>query len=241
MVALRQYTDPSGLKMMIDGGGSQPGVPVNTPWAFSSVIGSSHTYSAITPQVVNGVTYDFDSWSTDTGSTRSTDLQDVTPETNRYYTAVYHIRGGSVGTGTGLLGKYSNNMDFTGTFVKRIDSVINFNWRNSPPVAGIDQTTFSVRWTGAIQAQFSQPYTFSTSSDDGVRVVVNGAVLIDDWTVHSEQERTSNTIWLTAGKKYQIRVDYFNNTGAAAMRLYWSGRSIPKSIIPASQLYPTYP
>jgi hypothetical protein len=241
MVVLRQYTSPAGFKMLIDGGGSQPGVPVTTPWAFYSVIGSPHTFSAVSPQTVNGVTYDFESWTLDNSTALTNDIQVVTPDTNRYYTAVYKARGGVVGSGTGLLGKYWDNIDFSGAFVRRTDAVIDFNWRNGPPVTGIGPDTFSVRWTGTIQAQYSQAYTFYTSSDDGVRLVVDGKVLIDDWNVHGEQERTSPTIWLTAGKKYSIRLDYFENTGAAAVRLLWSGKLTSKSIVPARQLYPTAP
>ena len=238
MVTLRQYTSPPGLKMLIDGGGSNPGVPITTPWAFYSVIGAPHTFSAVSPQTVGGVTYEFDSWSLETSTALTQELQVTTPDTNRYYTAVYRAKGGVQGTGTGLLGKYSDNVDFTGAFVRRTDANINFNWRGGSPVDGIGADTFSVRWTGMIQAPVSQWYTFYTSSDDGVRLVVDGKTLINDWTIHAEQERTSTRIWLTAGKKYPIRLDYFDNTGGAAVRLYWSGKSIPKSLVPASQLYP---
>ena len=33
--------------------------------------------------------------------------------------------------------------------------------------------TFSVRWTGQVQPQFTETYTFYTQSDDGVRLWVN--------------------------------------------------------------------
>jgi hypothetical protein len=38
-----------------------------------------------------------------------------------------------------------------------------------------------VRWTGGVKARYSQLYTFHTNTDDGVRLWVNGQLLIDKW------------------------------------------------------------
>src|SRR5262249_9751248 len=88
------------------------------------------------------------------------------------------------GTGTGLLGHYFSSPDLTGPAWTRTDGTIDFAWngaRPAPPVPGHD---FSVRWTGEVQAQFSETYTFWTRSDDGVRLWVDGRLLIDDWGDH---------------------------------------------------------
>ena len=44
---------------------------------------------------------------------------------------------------------------------------------------------FSVRWSGQVLAPVTGTYTFTTTSDDGVRLYVNGQLLIDNWTDHA--------------------------------------------------------
>jgi hypothetical protein len=86
------------------------------------------------------------------------------------------------GGGTGLQGDYFNNADFTGATVRRNDATIDFNWLSGAPVSGIDPGTYSVRWTGEIQPVETGTYTFKTTADEGIRVWINGQLLIDRWS-----------------------------------------------------------
>jgi hypothetical protein len=63
-----------------------------------------------------------------------------------------------------------HNMDFTAPVLTRTDANINFNWGTGFPTSGVDPDTFSVRWTGKVQAQKTERYTFYTRTDDGVRL-----------------------------------------------------------------------
>ena len=76
---------------------------------------------------------------------------------------------------------YFNNADLTAPVLTRADSTINFDWGSASPAPGIDPNTFSVRWNGRIQPQYSQTYTFFSTADDGVRLWVNGQPVIDQW------------------------------------------------------------
>ena len=69
-----------------------------------------------------------------------------------------------------------------------------------------------------MQAQFSQTYTFYTTSDDGVRLWVNGQPLIDNWTDHAATEN-SGTIALTAGQRYDVEMEFYENGGVATAKL----------------------
>ncbi len=140
----------------------------------------------------------------------------------------------------GLKGDYYNNADFTGFALSRIDGEVNFNWDNGSPDPAIEADTFSVRWTGQVEPRFSETYTFYTQSDDGVRLWVNGILLVDNWTTHAPTEN-SGTISLTAGTRYQIQMDYFEGGGGAVAGLSWSSASQPREVIPASQLFPPLP
>jgi hypothetical protein len=115
---------------------------------------------------------------------------------------------------------------------------VNFNFGSGSPNPSIGADTFSIRWTGQVLAQYSQTYTFYTTSDDGVRLFVDGTQVINNFTNHAPTENRGS-IALVAGEKYDIRLDYYENTGGAQIQLRWSSASTPKTIIPASQLFPT--
>jgi len=143
----------------------------------------------------------------------------------------------TTGSGTGLRGDYFDNSDFTAQKMSRVDATVNFDWSTGSPDATIGADTFSVRWTGQIQAQFSETYTFYTVSDDGVRLWVNGQLLVDNWTDHAPTEN-SGTIALVAGQLYDIKLELYENGGGAVGKLLWSSASTAKDVVPTSQLYP---
>jgi hypothetical protein len=143
----------------------------------------------------------------------------------------------SPGTGTGLQGDYYDNMDFTALTLTRTDPTVNFDWGTGSPNPSIGVDTFSVRWTGQIETPFSQTYTFYTVSDDGVRLWLNGQLIIDNWTDHAPTEN-SGAVTLAGGQRHNIQMDFYENGGGALAQLSWSSPSIAKEVIPQSQLYP---
>jgi len=142
----------------------------------------------------------------------------------------------SPGTGNGLRAEYYNNIDFTDRALTRTDSTVNFNWGGGSPDASIGADTFSARWSGQIEALYSETYTFQTTTDDGVRLWVNDRLIIDRFV---DQGATSHTgsIDLVAGQRYDIRLEYYENGGAAVSQLAWSSASQAFEIVPQSQLY----
>ncbi len=151
------------------------------------------------------------------------------------------------GNGAGLLGQYWANLsseEFTNeTFnipptLTRTDAVVNFDWSTAGPDGSIGQTNFAARWTGAVQPQYNETYTFTTIASDGVRLWVNGQLLVDDWTAHSSLATNSATINLDAQQLYNLRLDYFQATGGAGVELRWSSLSTAPGVVPQTQLYP---
>ncbi len=147
----------------------------------------------------------------------------------------------SIGAGTGLMGEYYADTLYTNPFVGsdlvRTDAVINFNWDTNPPAPGFGLTDYTVRWLGLVQPQFNETYTFSTTTDDGTRLWVNGQELVDEWTPQSPTT-WSGSIPLQAGKLYSLEMDYFQASGGAIAELQWSSASTPLEVIPQTQLYP---
>lgn len=156
------------------------------------------------------------------------------------------VNTSAVGAGTGLQGSYWTNVTglaftnaafFIAPTLVRTDAMVNFNWASTPPAPVIGLTNFVVRWRGTVQPEYGETYTFSTYATGGVRLFVNGQLLINQWT--SQPVTTwSNSVRLAAQQLYNVELDYFNQSGGAAARLYWSSPSTPNTIIPQTQLYP---
>ncbi|RMD73934.1 MAG: hypothetical protein D6820_17770, partial [Lentisphaerae bacterium] len=142
------------------------------------------------------------------------------------------------GQGTGLTGSYFNDEEFSSRVLVRVDEGIDFDWKRAAPVTGVNPDHFSVRWEGEVEPAYSETITFYVRSDDGVRLWVDNQLLINNWQRQSARE-VSAAIALEAGRRYPIRLEYFEATGDATVSLSWSGRSFAKEVIPAHRLYPS--
>jgi hypothetical protein len=140
------------------------------------------------------------------------------------------------GTGVGLRGDYYDNSNFTGTLLTRTDPQVNFAWGNGSPDPSIGVETFSIRWTGFVRAQFTELYTFTTTTDDGVRLWINDTQIIDKWIDQGDTD-WSGSFALVAGQKYSIKMEFYENGGGATAKLAWSSPSTPKQFIPTAQLF----
>jgi beta-glucosidase len=128
------------------------------------------------------------------------------------------VRGKEV---RGLAAEYFDRIDLSGSpAFTRVDSVLSFDWSDASPAPGVRADSFSVRWTGALLPPSSGDYELSAESDDGLRVSVDGHLLIDLWGDHAP-ERRSARLRLDAGKRYALRVEYYERTGGAVAKLGW--------------------
>jgi hypothetical protein len=141
-------------------------------------------------------------------------------------------------SGNGLTAQYFSDQNLHNLVLTRTDATINFDWgATQPPTAGLSHNHFSVRWSGYLVAPVTGLYRFMTRSDDGVRLFVNGQLLVNNWTIHSVENNYA-TLQLTAGKKYSIEMEYYQNTGRAVAQLFWTPPGQAQKIVPTSQLYP---
>jgi len=107
----------------------------------------------------------------------------------------------------------------------RIVSPIDFNWGTGSPDAAIAADTFSIRWTGKVEPLYSEAYTFYVTHNDGARLWVNGQQVVNNWTNVTNAVTNSGTITLVAGVKYDIVLEYYENTGNASVKLEWQSAS----------------
>ncbi len=104
--------------------------------------------------------------------------------------------------------------------------------------------TFSVRWLGSIQPQYSEAYTFHGKSDEGLRLWIGDQLLLDNSAQLRRGDRgeVSATISLESGKLVPIKLEYDppkerRVDQPATIELSWSSASISKSPIPPDRLF----
>jgi len=122
-------------------------------------------------------------------------------------------------TTTTWRGEYYANTDMIGepTLV-RSDTAINFDWGTGPPASGIPADSFSVRWTRTLNFE-EGIYRFRTVVDDGMRLFVDGILLIDTWQDGARRELTADRR-MTAGE-HALRVEYYERGGHAIAQVRW--------------------
>ena len=139
-------------------------------------------------------------------------------------------------TGGGVRADYYKGMNFDNFVLTRVDPQINFNWGDpGGPDPAIGDDNFSVRWTGEVEAAFTETYTFYPRTDDGVRLWVDGLLLVDNWIDRPATE-DKGTIDLIAGTTYSLVMEYYENTAGAVAELRWSSPRTTKELIPQAAL-----
>ncbi len=141
-------------------------------------------------------------------------------------------------TCNGLKGEYFDNPDLTGLVLTRTDSMIDFTeWGSgSPDETQIDPETFSVRWTGQIQIDRAETYLFNIVTHDGVRLWIDGALVVDHWEQTDHLVSLEKETAFTAPGLHDIKLEYAENTGQALLQLNWSSSSVSWQVIPPTHL-----
>jgi hypothetical protein len=121
-------------------------------------------------------------------------------------------------------GEYFNNPELAGSpTVVRDDGVgeIDFDWKLASPAkeCGIDVDRFSARWTRTV-AFASRTYRFTITSDDGVRLIIDGRERFSSWQAHPLTTSTVDVV-MTPGN-HRIELEYFEDFGSASVRLSWA-------------------
>ncbi|MFC4597671.1 fibronectin type III domain-containing protein [Cohnella hongkongensis] len=137
----------------------------------------------------------------------------------------------------GLLAEYYTEPNLTGETFTIVDE--NVNLRNKLPIsnAGLNDGNMSVRWTGQITPYFTEMYEFEMDVRGGVKLWVNGVLLVDKWE-ETGNGKYSGSLVLEAGIEYDIRLEYANRGGQPQAVLNWASASGAKEIVPQSQLSP---
>ena len=127
----------------------------------------------------------------------------------------------------GLKAEYFDNMELKGTPKVRQEEWINFEPANQAPDPFLPASPLSIRWTGKLHASVSGNHTFSFNFDDGCRLFIDGKLLIDKWRSGGISTDTAS-VYLEAGKDYDLKAEYYDDRDYALARLQWRIPDIAK-------------
>ncbi|GAA4419274.1 hypothetical protein GCM10023187_53420 [Nibrella viscosa] len=148
--------------------------------------------------------------------------------------------GAGCGSGIGLTATYYTGTDLQGSPIATLtQGPIDFTGDGTQIMPGTNVTAsnISARWEGQLEAPVTGTYTFNMRTDDGTRVWFNGQLVVDDWSYYPPKDHTF-TVDLTAGTKYNIKVEWMQGGGGYEARLFWTPPGQATQLVPACRLYP---
>ncbi|MCC8246178.1 glycoside hydrolase family 3 C-terminal domain-containing protein [Saccharothrix luteola] len=122
---------------------------------------------------------------------------------------------------SGLRADYYANRDLAGTPVaSTAPASIDFDWAGGSPAPTVPADNWSARFTATLAVPATGAYDLAVTSDDGSRLYLDGALVVDNWGDHATRTR-STRIPLRAGARHQVRVEYYEAAGDAGLRFGW--------------------
>lgn len=227
-------SEPAGFPITIDG------QRMPAPHSTTSVVGVLHEVVAAKSFIANDSLYLFRQW--DSGETDPS-IAVIPPDEGVTKTAIYEAVMHK-GDGTGLTGQYYDqvtpNYEFVEPFAfERIDSNINFDWTGtSPYFEKLGNDYFLVRWEGAVMPFFDEVVNFHFQVEDGMRFWLNDELVINKWTLVFNELQVG--IPLEGGKKYPIRIEYYQGNWLSFCKMLWSSEKLERDFVPPSRLFPEY-
>jgi len=138
----------------------------------------------------------------------------------------------------GLAGIYYKGKNFEKEVFARADKVIDFEWKKEPHKS-LPKDKFSIRWIGKISIPKAGKYTLSVKVDDGAKIWIGKMPdlkeIIYDWSEYS-YAGNKREVHLEEGL-YDLRIEYFENSKNATMKLFWEPEDGKKQIVPKENLF----
>jgi beta-glucosidase len=115
---------------------------------------------------------------------------------------------------------YANRKLEGAPVLTRDEKAVDFDWGMNAPAPGVPADDFSARWTGKLVPTVSGKYRLGATADDGLRVYLDGKLIVEDWTEHAPTTRTGE-VTLEAGRSYDLKFEYFEGRIGAVAKLVW--------------------
>lgn len=193
-------TNPQGLQVVLNG---QPELaPINR----EGVVNYPFTVSTPLLQAMGDQLYQFVGWNVGNHNVYSVRL----PEGG------YSDMAQFVPT-SAWVGSYYDNTDLAGEPVlTRPDVQINFEWWGASPDLRMPADNWSARWTKTVDFPAGL-YRLTTTTDDGVRLYVDGQLVIDQW--HDQMASEVHSYMVNINGSHDVKMEYYERTMGAAAKL----------------------
>jgi len=130
----------------------------------------------------------------------------------------------------GLRVTYYKGENFERPEVKRSERQIERDYGSSRPAWGIPRGSFSARWEGILLVPKEYEYEFYLQSCNGSRLWLDNKLIIDHWGDHGWIPGRHGRAQLSQGR-HRIKIEHYNRTGNAAIRVRWSGGGVPDNTV----------
>ncbi len=114
---------------------------------------------------------------------------------------------------------YYTTRNLTGYMLSRTELAIDNDYQDGSPDPAIGGDNFSARWTGDWDFPRGN-YTFSATTDDGMRVYLDGVLVLNKWFDQPPTTYTFTRSYASAGR-HRLQVEYYENTVGATARFAW--------------------
>jgi glucose/arabinose dehydrogenase len=115
--------------------------------------------------------------------------------------------------------QYYNNVALAGQPVlTRCETAINHDWGTGSPGPEVNADSFSASWSRDV-ALAPGTYTFTATTDDGIRVYVDGEAVIDEW--HEQAPTTYTATVPVSDGTHHLRVEYYEDGNTAVAQVSW--------------------
>jgi hypothetical protein len=117
---------------------------------------------------------------------------------------------------------YWNNVNLSGlpAWAGQEQSIVH-DWGEGSPRSVVRRDYFSARWSRYIETTEAGTYRFTATSDDGIRITVDGRLVVNGWYDHPVKTFTGD-VHLSPGH-HEVVVEYYEKTGRALAKVGWTG------------------
>ncbi len=121
----------------------------------------------------------------------------------------------------GFSASYFDNTRLEGAPIfQRRDERIDFHWTLYAPHERLSPNFYSVRWTGAFNPTETEKITLGLEGNDGYRLYINEALVIDRWEKRSFHQDLVEYSF-QKGKTYDLRIEFKETQGNGLIKFIW--------------------
>lgn len=131
----------------------------------------------------------------------------------------------------GLTVTYFRGINFEEKIISRTEQAVCRDYGTKPPDLRVPSENFSAIWEGILRVPETGEYFFFSQSDDGLRLIIDGRKIIDNWRDQSWGASGAGAKTHLSAGDHRIAVEHYNRDDEAALRVKWCGGPVPPNTV----------